>query len=270
MNNKRKTFFFVILLVLLLCNGFVYSETITKPVYLLWAADPAEYKTVNVIANQVWLHKGDKYSSSGPRYRQSELLNKGIVPLKWKGGKTYAGKYSAEEFADYWGSAYTQGYVGIGIDEIGSKDKGENRKLAEALLILKEKYPSLIVAVWHAGLLTRELALAYKKAADIVMLENYSGSALVFGISAGINVSIARKYGIADKCIFALGINDNASPGKRKAQGAWSNSGRKIEYRFKWIKKYAAEMPGAALFAPDASKKMLLISERLFNKYFKE
>ncbi len=244
---------------------------ISKPVLLVWSKEPLRYREINIIPNQVWLNDSDRYSSLGREYRQKELLEKGILPLKWRGGKSYNSKFkTAEELADYWGSAYSQGYVGIAIDEIGSKKKNDNTFDAEAITILRKTYPSLIVAVWHAGLLTEELASAYRTGADIVMLENYSGGDLGFKLAAGINVYLARKYKIINKCIFAIGINDNASEEKQKIQGRWANSGDRVESRFRWIRKHAPEMPGIAVFAPDGSEELLEITEKLFIKYFKE
>ncbi len=192
-----------------------------------------------------------------------DLVQRGIVALRWRNGKSMAKSASAEDLAAYWQRVPRGDGSGIGIDEFGSGRADIDRRMADALRLTRAGSPDLYIAVWHAGLLTPVLAQAYRDAADLVLLESYFSGKDAWKISMGARLAAARSFGISGKCLFALGINDADVDVGAGRERPWANSVPELEAQMRWIRLRAPETPGFAFFAPRASPAMLAAADRL-------
>lgn len=243
--------------------GFASSQN--RPIILFWCSKPEMLHNATHITPQVWT-KNDTSSferlKGNPAYELNSWLKRNIVPLRWMG---YPHEKSEQELVDYWASAAQRGYIGIAIDEIGHVDTETDKKATSALVKLKQLYPNLFVAVWHAGGLTRELLQGYRFGADLVMLETYGVPFDMERYKRWISerISTVRKAKIVHKTIIALGINDAASPDEWQKVGQWVNMPDALRDLLAFIRQQAPEMRGVAFFAPRASDDMLKLADGL-------
>lgn len=241
-----------------------------KPVILFWCSSPERLVNATFITPQVWVKKdtiGAESLKRRPIYEQSVWLKKGVKPLRWMG---YPHEKSEDELVAYWASAAKQGYVGIAIDEIGHVDAETDAKAANALIKLKRSYPDLFVAVWHAGGLTSELLYGYREGVDLVLLETYGVPFEMKRYKSWVEEQIAtvRKAGIIRKTVFAVGINDAATPEEWQKVGQWVNTVSALRQLLTFIRQKAPEMPGIAFFAPRASGTMVKAADKLAGEIF--
>ncbi|MFW5867485.1 MAG: hypothetical protein ACOCX2_06685 [Armatimonadota bacterium] len=212
-----------------------------------------------VAERQVWVVRHPLHFiwyGSGPELRYAtaitpegpaELLrlwrDRGVKLLDWKGAKGE----NAEALAGGW---MKFGELdGIAIDEIGGYDRDpasqERKHIAlDALQIFAEGRPDAMLAVWNAGSLTAPAANAYRKYADVVMLEAYRQYIRgAFGTHSFYDyldqrIRMARQIDVLRKAVIGLGIT-NARGGVTRAEII-----RSIEH----IRLTGPEMPGIAWF----------------------
>ncbi len=262
-----------LLLFLAACSGVrpvraVGNLTPERPIVLFWTDDVRGLANVTHITPSVWIRKsasdtGDMVSE------QSYLLGRGITPLKWRGGKHYAER-SEQELTDYWCGAYEEGYVGIAIDEfVGwDIDQSVNEKMGRALVAAKKRCPELFIVVWHGGPLTPMLAEFYRDGADLVLLEAYGGAVPVLWLLYSHYLAVARRAGIASKCLFALGINDRDEELQSKPWKRWANTPEELQAQINWVRENAPEMPGIAFFASRAGPEMIRAADRMAGEIY--
>ncbi|MCD6508516.1 hypothetical protein J7M22_18090 [Candidatus Poribacteria bacterium] len=229
---------------------------------VFWCPWPDELKHATHITPQVWVEGDEGAKRRYLRFSQKFWLERGVLPLRWMGGVCYKDKPEGW-FVSYWSGAFKIGYRGIAIDEFGSGDESVDEKMARALVRTKELCPELFIAVWHAGGLNEVLARAYRRGADLVMLEAYVGGKKGFEKLFSQKVEAARRFGIVSKTILALGINDRAEERYRRQWGEWANSEEELETQVRWIRENAPDMPGVAFFASSASRRLVLFADKL-------
>jgi hypothetical protein len=217
------------------------------PVILFWTAYPYQLPHITHFTPNVGLGADTETAFSQPR-----LVQAGIVPLKSVPGKVLAKDLSALQLAQRWISAGEQGYAGIAIDEFGSGDRLIDDRMIEALDMTRKGADGLFIAVWHAGLLTRDVARAYARSADLVLLETYVAGDSGLAWHFGPKLLAARMYGLLRKTVFALGIND-VDRRLGATMKPWANSPDELQAQMRWIRARAPEMPGVAFFASHAS-----------------
>lgn len=235
----------------------------TRPVILFWTDKPnlvphATYITPNIALAPIGSH--DPLS-------QNRLLERGVVPLKWCPGQSLE-KLSDAEILATWAGIVRQGYVALGIDEIGGFDFKRNARFASLLVQFHKEHPGVFIAVWSAGIIDPVLARAYKSSVNLVMIETYGPWGLHQFERFFVRLNEARLFGIVHKCIFGLGIDDAAPPDTLKSWGAWANTPSDLERQIRWIAKHASDTAGIGFFAPYASDKMLRTADELAHRYF--
>lgn len=193
----------------------------------------------------------------------------GQVPMELRtvDGKVVAEEMSPKQIADYWSSAAGEGFPGIAVDEFGHPDEVVNEKMAQALHLFRSGFPHLFVAVWHAGRLTDDLIQAYRKDADLVILETYVSGSDSLDHRFLPKLEAARDGGILEKSVFALGINDQ-DPRLGVALPPWANTRGELEAQMRWIRDNAPKMPGIAFFSPRASVEIEQTAVGLASKIF--
>ena len=225
-----------------------------KPVILFWCDNPLELENITHVANKVWVPGDDEAEQ---QYRQDRVLARGLIPLDWVGGMNRAG-HSEEDLIAYYTGKLMFGYAGIAIDEIGGYDIEVNRKFTRVFGEIKRRFPDRVVAVWHAGFLTKEHLEMYRNGADIVMFERYLDGTAFITERLSYNLNMARNGGIVEKCIFALGLDEER----------WINTIEELEVQMHWIAENAPEMRGIAVFAPDAPEELVRAADRLAGELF--
>lgn len=237
-------------------NPVLLPDLHRKPVILFWCDNPLELENITHVANKVWVPGDDE---AEPQYRQDRVLARGLIPLDWAGGMNRADG-SEEELTAYYTGKLMLGYAGIAIDEIGGYDIEINRKFTRVLTEIKKRFPDRVVAVWHAGLLTLEHLEMYRNGADIVMFERYLDGTAFITERLSYNLNMARNGDIIEKCIFALGLDENR----------WINTVEELEVQMRWIAENAPDMPGIAFFAPDAPEELVRAADLLAGALFTE
>lgn len=232
------------------------------PVVLFYTYKPEALRRPSHITPKFSVVPGDE-----TRPYQGDLLARGILPLASRGGRDQARQRSAAELAAYWGAAWDEGYAGIAIDEFGSRDRAVNQRMRDALKMLQQRCPDLYVAVWHGGPLNRRYGSSYAQNADLIMLETYTGARCALGLHFAVKLNQARRAGVAQKTVFALGIND---ADKRLETGgkAWANDERTLRAQMRWIRDNAPEMPGISFFAARGSAALQRRAEELAWEFF--
>jgi hypothetical protein len=208
----------------------------------------------------VWTPDDPGSKTQFERFPQDFWLKRGIVPLRWRGGKCNK-QNTEDQFVENWSSAQKRGYRGIAIDEFGSGDAAVDSKMARALVRTKNQCPNLFIAAWQAGRLNEALARGFRDAADLVILEAYAGPS-GFEPYFTDKVEQARRAGIIDKTILAIGIND-ADPKYQKRWRPWANTPEGVRAQIGWIRRNAAPMPGIAFYANHASRKLVQLADDL-------
>lgn len=241
------------------CGDVPYDPSIppdlrADTVILFWCHDPLRLENVTHIANDVWI-PGD--GEGEYRYRQDRILARGIVPLDWAGGMNRSDGTEEDLTAYYTGKLMT-GYAGLAIDELGGYERSINEKFTAVLREVKQRFPDRFIAVWHAGLLTKEHIEAYRHGADLVMFERYIEGTEFLAPRLSYNLNMARNGGIIDKCIFALGIDENR----------WITTPEELEAQMRWIAENAPDMRGIAFFAPRAPDNLLLLADKLAGELY--
>ncbi len=240
-----------------------------RPLVLFWTHHPEELVNITHFTPYVWIHDRNSGERGNPYTEQSHLIARGVLPLDWRGGAVNADR-SVEQLVDYWCRAEREGYVGIAIDEFVSwgANSSVNAKLARALVLTKQNCPDLFIAVWHGGLLSRQLAEAFREGADLVLLESYVAGSFVFRLALSYNLLVARAAGISDKAVFALEIKGSDPDAEELSSSERANSADVLEAQMRWIKKNAPEMPGIAFFAPGAGLELLKKADHLAGEIF--
>ena len=238
-----------------------------KPFVLFWTSRPEELSSLTHVTPQVDL-PGEK--KARPKYLKAAWLERGVVPLRWKGGWCYR-DWSEDELCRHFSDAEEAGHVGIAIDEWGGGNQEFDQKMGRALLRTREAHPDLFIAVWCFGLFRMRVAEYLRDVADVVMIERYVDGATPdeFAVWFNAPIRVAREAGILHKTVFALGINDKAPPEEFKKHGAWANTPAELEAQMRWIRKNAPEMPGIAFFAPRCSDAMRDLADRLAGELWK-
>jgi hypothetical protein len=218
-----------------------------SPTILFWTAYPYTLPHITHFTPNIGLGP-----TSETFYSQQDLLAHGIMPLKSAAGKIDAKRLTVQELAQRWSSGKVQGYVGIAIDEFGSNDSSVNANMLEALAIARRDSPGLFIAIWHGGRLTPRFAEAYRRDADLVLLETYIAGKNFLRWRFGLKLDAARQAGILDKTVIALGINDIDKRLGTTMQ-PWANTSDELQAQMRWIRSYAPTSPGIAFFASHAS-----------------
>lgn len=210
-------------------------------------------KTVPVVERDmhfVWFGSGlDLQHATGitPPPKEEDLRqqwrDRGVSLLAWKGTNLD----TTEKLLKYW--LEHDGADGIAIDEIGAYDRepaseARAQKAFDGLAPFKKERPDAFLAVWSCGALTTPAANAYRRDADLVMLEcyvNYSRRAFSthsFSDYISQRVKMARRMDVLEKCVVGLGITSELggiTPAELRSQ---------IEY----CRLIAPECPGIAWF----------------------
>jgi len=234
-----------------------------RPVILFWTDKPALVPDATYLTPGITLTPA---ASSDP-LSQGSLLAEGVMPLKWCPGQSLAGE-SDSQILETWAKIAREGYVGLGIDELGGLNHARNVRFARLLVRFHAEHPSVYVAVWSAGIIDPALARAYKSSVNLVMIETYGPWGLHQFERFIVRLAEARLFGIVGKCIFGIGIDDAAPPDVLKSWGRWSNDPRDLEAQVSWIARYASDMAGVGFFAAYASDRMLTVADELAHRYF--
>jgi len=220
-----------------------------------------DYFEVPVVAKELHFHywscpKSTRYVTIKMLIEKEEIdywRERGVIPAAWKAGFCNA-KWSEEQFVDSWSSAVKEGFPAIAIDEFG-EGAPVDRRMDSALIKTKEKCPDLFITLWTPGLGgTKEATEAYKKGADLVLIEKYISSfASYYDFDS--QWEMVKKIGIANKTLFTLGF------------GRWITTEQELLRQIKYIKKLSPEMPGLSFFssAPDY---LLEFADRFCYDYF--
>jgi|GEM_PF-1353953 len=188
--------------------------------------------------------------------------NRGVIPAAWRGG-VCQGKYGwneEEQFINYWGTVITSGYPAIAIDEF-IEGNPICKIMFSALIKTKEKFPNLLITLATPGLSgSEESADAYRKAADLVLIERYFSSFIMY---YGFNTQweMAKKMGIADKTLFTLGLSIT--------EQSWITTEQELLRQIKYIKKLAPEMNGLSFFGWTTEHLYESIDNAIFAYYIK-
>jgi hypothetical protein len=142
-----------------------------------------------------------------------------------------------------------------------------DQKMAQALRRTRRRAPHLFIAVWQTRRLSKVVLEAYREAADLVMIEVYTGGK-GFEKKFAEAVAEVRRAGISDKTVLALGINDQATEEEKRERGRWANSEAVLEAQVRWIRTNAPELPGVAFFAQQASESMVRYADDLCGRTF--
>jgi len=204
---------------------------VRHPLHFIWYGSGPELRYATAITPE------------GPEELHTLWRDRGVKLLDWKGAKGE----SAEALAGKW--VEFGELDGIAIDEIGGYDRDpasqERKQIAlDALQVFAEARPDGMLAVWNAGSLTAPAANAYRKHADVVMLEAYRQYIRgAFGTHSFYDyldqrIRMARAMDVLEKCVIGLGIT-NARGGVTPAEVI-----RSIEH----IRMAGPEMPGIAWF----------------------
>ncbi len=234
-----------------------------RPVILFWTDKPALVPHATYLTPSITLSP----PASGDPLSQGRLLSEGVMPLKWCPGQSLAGESDAQILAT-WAKIAREGYVGLGIDELGGLNHARTVRFARLLTRFHEEHPNVYLAVWSAGIIDPVLARAYKSSVNLVMIEAYGPWGLHQWERFAVRLTEARLFGIVHKCIFGIGIDDAAPPDVLKSWGKWANDPRDLEAQLRWIAKHASDMPGVGFFAADASDRMLTVADALAHRYF--
>lgn len=247
----------------------VHSEPLptvsTRPVILFWT------DKLNLVPHANYITPGIVLAPIGSNnpLSQNYLLEHGVVPLKWCPGQSLE-KLSNAQILATWANIVRQGYVALGIDELGGFNFKQNARFASLLVQFHQEHPGVFIAVWSAGIIDPVLARAYKSSVNLVMIEAYGPWGLHQFERFFVRLNEARLFGIVHKCIFGLGIDDAAPPDVLKSWGAWANTPSDLKRQIQWIAKHAPDMAGIGFFAPYASDKMLQTADELAHEYFPE
>ena len=234
-----------------------------RPVILFWTDKPGSVPHATYLTPDITLSP----DASSDLLSQGSLLAAGVTPLKWCPGQSLEHQ-SDSQILETWSKIVREGYVGLGIDELGSWNHARNVRFAALLERFHEEHPQVYIAVWSAGIIDPALARAYRSSVNLVMIEAYGPWGLHQWERFVVRRVEARLFGIAHKCIFGIGINDAAPPDVLKSSGPWSNNSRDLQAQIRWIARNASDMAGVGFFAPDASDRMLRIADGLAHRYF--
>ncbi len=234
-----------------------------RPVILFWTDKPGLAPHATYLTPDITLSAA---GSSEP-LSQAHLLARGVMPLAWCPGQSLEGDSDAQILTT-WARIVRDGYVGLGIDELGGLNHARNVRFAGLLERFHAEYPKVYIAVWSAGIIDPALARAYHSSVNLVMIETYGPWGLHQWERFVVRLTEARLFGIAGKCVFGIGIDDAAPPDTLKSWGRWSNDPRDLAAQVRWIAKHAPDMAGIGFFAAYASDRMLTVADELAHRYF--
>jgi PKD repeat protein len=238
---------------------------------VFWVSNPQGLHNATFVTPEVYAPGDTLNEQKYPTSSQDYWLGQGITPLRWREGYTYKNELATEsDFVSNWVAADRMGYRGIGIDEFGDNVGGTiDQKMADALRQTRAQAPNLFIAVWQRRAHMYASSLdAFRDAADLVMVEVYTSATTGLDKVFGPALANLRAAHIAQKAVFALGINDLASPAQRASEGTWANSKAALLAQVKWVRANAPEMPGIAFFAPDGSPTLVAYADQLAGQYF--
>jgi hypothetical protein len=143
------------------------------------------------------------------------------------------------------------------IDEFGFDFGGEtDRKTAEVLAETKRRKPELSIAVWQMrGPIPQVLADAYRKFADLVMMECYVGDKQNYWWIIT-QVHAARMHGLLPQSIVYLGLGQE-----------WARTQEELEQQIRFVRLIAPESPGIGFFAPDAPSELIAYADELCHRW---
>ena len=204
---------------------------VRHPLHFIWYGSGPELRFATAITPQ------------GPEELHQLWRDRGVKLLGWKGAKGASAEALAEKWLDF------GALDGIAIDEIGGYDRDpeseERVQMAlDALRAFAESRPDAVLAVWNAGSLTAPAANAYRRWADVVMLEAYRqyirGAFMTHSFYDYLDqrIRMAHAMDLLEKCVIGLGIT-NARGGITRAELI-----RSIEH----IRLTGPESPGLAWF----------------------
>jgi hypothetical protein len=143
------------------------------------------------------------------------------------------------------------------IDEFGFDFGGEtDQKIAEVLEETKRRKPDLGIAIWQMrGPISKVLADAYRKFADLVMMECYVGDKRNYWWIAT-QVYAARMHGLIEKSIVYLGLGQE-----------WARTKEELERQIRFVRLIAPESPGIGFFGPDAPSELIEYADELCSRW---
>lgn len=219
---------------------------------LYWAKESATLEHATHIVNSVWVGTEEDNPDEDPVYHRDAWLDRGVVPLDWAGGRVYSDR-GVDELVRGWSGSIGNGHVGIAIDEFGSLDREENETLAAALLQLRERHPSAVIAVWHAGLITRAVADAYRQAADLVLLESYVSGSSALGLKFAPYLWSARRFNLEAKTLPSIAL------GHERYAETLEDASAQLD----WLARRADDFAGVAIYGSKADPDLA----REFDRY---
>jgi hypothetical protein len=130
------------------------------------------------------------------------------------------------------------------IDEFGFDFGGHTDARCAAIIeATRRKNRNLGLAVWEMrGPVPKVLAEAYRRYADLVLMECYVGAPKDYWWILT-QVEAARMHGILDKTVVALGLGVGGNPGE-----VWATTREEIERQIRFVRAAAPESPGVAFF----------------------
>lgn len=215
------------------------EHTAGPPIVLYWASQSATLVYATHIVNAVWVGNAADHPDENPANHQDAWIDRGVVPLDWAGGRVYADR-GVDGLVRKWSGSLEKGHVGIAIDEFGSRERGEDKVLASALVELRRRYPDAYLAVWHAGLITNRVAAAYHQAADLVMLETYVSGDTALGLKFGVFLASARRFGLQHRTVPVVALGD----------ARFAETYDQAVAQLDWLHANASDFRGIAIYAP--------------------
>ena len=198
------------------------------------------------------------YTSAGGRESFSYFLGKirGRLALSSCTGPHQSGEVGVEKFEKDWTEALKgPNRDGIGMDEWGTPHPGA----VEALKRIYQKREGRIIVPWLAGGASEAYSKAFRFA-DLVLTEVYLNVSGHHTYRSRLNNNIdgARKWGLLDKWIIALGVV--FTPGEL-------STAEEIEREVRYLRLRGPEMPGVGFYGysrRDIARK----NDELCYKYF--
>ena len=208
-----------------------------------WMAPRVATQTVTVVKRPLHFHYWD--ADPNLAYITAAMMNnaealdywadRGIIALRWAGVDQYAENNTLDSMAQAqgWVWAYRNGFPGVVIDEWGNQF---GQFLGQALIKARELEPQSYFAVYCIAV-GDGMAEGLRRAADLVLVETYQGSAAYAYDRIKARTQGAVDNGLANKTLAALGID-----------GYGITTAQELCRQLHFTRYTFPEMPGAAFF----------------------
>lgn len=147
--------------------------------------------------------------------------------------------------------------------------------IGQILSDLKSRYKDKVIAIYHSVLLTPKFAKAYKNL-DLIFIESYWSwkSNFMLWLFFKINWHIAKKWGVLDKIVYLLGINQNPlkfnifKPITWWNSIPWTNDENTLNKQLNYIKEKCPDTAGIGFYVTSSTQEYMEVVDKTVTKLY--